>query len=98
MVGIQIIAAQIDDLVAIAHSGNKVLVIGSQPENQIFRRQLFLCNCTKTDIIVPEHTDIQIIVPGDESAMPYSPQQSSKVRKPRDLMSVTNFGYVRQDL
>ena len=59
--------------------------------------QFLLCYGIKKDIILAHHTDIQVIIPWDVTAMPDCSQQGSAVREPADVIFPANLVYISQD-
>ena len=97
VIRIQIILVHIDNMVAVADPGNEILVIGRDTQGQVLRRQLLPGRCTEADVIIPQHADIQVIIPGNETAVADSPKKASAVCIPADLVSLTDFGNLFQN-
>ncbi len=97
VIPVQMILVQ-TDIASVPDRCMKPVKVRPVPGNVASLWRLCFRQLIKAVVILPEHTDIQVIVPGNETAVADRPQQGAPVRKPADLMLLAEISHAGQDL
>ena len=70
-----------------------IVLISIDCQNLIRVLELLTCNSEKVFIVGTRHSYIHIVIPGDETAVPYSAEERTAAQKIRDVIGITYFLY-----